>query len=154
MPQKNSFIEKLKKLIVEAAKLWIPLDERNSEKIIEGNKTKFPKGVILSVIAITVSLLMIVSSSVLLTSAQNERNSLKDEIEELDFKIAELETELSKKNEGLDIEFYAQEVLGMINREHVNAEYISSNKTDGVVKNDHNKASLTSLIEWIFQQFR
>ena len=154
MPEKNSFIEKLKKLIVEAAKLWIPLDERNSEKIIEGKKTKFPKGVMLSIMAITVSLLMIVGSSVLLTSAKNERSKLNDKIEELDFKIAELETELNKKNEGLDIEFYAQEVLGIINREHVNSEYISSNKTDEVVKGNHNKASLTSLIEWIFQQFR
>ena len=154
MPNKNEFIPKLKRLILEAAKLWIPLEERSSEKIIEGNKTRLPRGVILSVAAITVSLLMIVSSMVLLSSAQNEKNALNDEMDELDFKIAELETELNKKNEGIDIEFYAKEVLGMINKEHVNSEYISSNKTDGVVKGDYKKASFTSLIEWIFQQFK
>jgi hypothetical protein len=154
VPKKNGFISKLKELILEAAKLWIPLEERNREKIIEGNKTKIPRKVILSVMAITVSLLMIVSSVVLLSTARKESSELKDEIEELDFQIAELKTELNKKNEGLDIEFYAQEVLGMINKEHVNAEYISSNKTDGVVKSDYNKASLTSLIEWFFQQFK
>jgi len=142
---------KIKQVAKEAAKTWIPLEERNSERIVEGGKTKLPTKLILAIIVITVSLLMIVASAVLLGSAQRRQNDLKDAIEDLDFQIAELETDLNKKNEDLDIEFFAQEVLGMINQEHADAEYINSNKTDGVIKHESNKASIASLIDWIFQ---
>ena len=97
---------------------------------------------------------MIVGSVVLLGSARRTQNELKDSIEKLDFEISELNTELNKKNENLDIEFYAKEVLGMINQEHVNAEYINSNKTDGVEKHQNEKVSLASLIQWILQNLK
>ena len=97
---------------------------------------------------------MIVGSAVLLGAARREQNDLKDEIENLDFQIGELNTELNKRNEKIDIEFYAQEVLGMINQEHVNAEYINSNKTDGVEKHQVEKVSLASLINWILQNLK
>ena len=138
----------------KAAKTWIPLEERHNEKIVEGKKTKIPARFIFAIIVITIALLMIVGSAVLLGSARREQEALKDSIDDLDFQIGELNTELNKKNEGLDIEFYAEEVLGMINQEHVNAEYINSNKTDGVEKHESEKASLTSLINWIFQNLK
>ena len=156
--EKNDVTRKLvsdfKALIKKAIEIWIPIEERHEENIVEGAKIKIPKTVILSILSITVALLMIVTSAVLLWSAQNERSELKDETENLDFQIAELNTQLNKKNEGIDIEFYAEEVLGMINQEHVSAEYINSNKTDGVEKQENEKASLTSLIEWILQNLR
>ena len=49
---------------------------------------------------------------------------------------------------------YLQEVLGMISQKHVNAEYIQSNKTDGIDIKEDNKVSFSTLIEWIFQQFK
>ena len=135
----------------EAAKTWIPIEERNDERIVEGTKTKLPTKVILAIAVITISLLMIVASAVLVSTALYEQNELKDGIEDLEFQISELETDLNKKNEKIDIEYFAKEELGMINQEHVNAEYINSNKTDGVVKHETDKASITSLIDWIFQ---
>lgn len=146
--------EEIKKVAKDAVKTWIPIEERHSEQIVEGKKTKIPTGVILAILVITLSLLMIVGSAVLLGAAQREQNDLKDEIENLDFQIGELNTELNKKNEKIDIEFYAEEVLGMINQEHVNAEYINSNKTDGVEKHQNEKVSLASLIEWILQNLK
>ena len=145
---------KIKEVAKVAAKTWIPLEERHEEKIIDGGKTKFPKGIFLSIIVITISLLLIVGSIVLLNSARNEKNELVDEIESLDFEIAELQTDLNRKNENADIEIFAQESLGMIKQEHVHAEYIKNNKTDEVVKLDVEKISLKSLIQWIFQQFK
>ena len=144
----------VKKVAKEAVKTWIPVEERHNEHIVEGTKTKIPTGVILAILAITLSLLMIVGSAVLLGAARREQNDLKDEIENLDFQIGELNTELNKRNEKIDIEFYAQEVLGMINQEHVNAEYINSNKTDGVEKHQVEKVSLASLINWILQNLK
>lgn len=146
--------DKIKAVAKEAVKTWIPIEERHQERIVEGTKTKIPTGIILAILVITISLLMIVASAVLLGSAQREQSSLKESIEDLDFQISELNTELNKKNENIDIEFFAEEVLGMINQEHVNAEYINSNKTDGVVKQNDEKASLTSLINWILQNLR
>ena len=143
--------EKIKEVAKVAAKTWIPLEERHNENIVEGTKTKIPKKLILAIILITVSLLLIVMSAVILDSARNKKNALKESIEDLDSEIAQLETDLNKKNEGIDIEIFAEEVLGMINQEHANAEYIDSNKTDGVEKQEENKTSFTSLIEWFFQ---
>ena len=146
--------DKIKAVAKEAVKTWVPIEERNEEKIIEGSKTKIPTGVILAILVITISLLMIVGSAVLLGSAQREQDQLERSIEDLDFKIDELNTELNKKNEDIDIPFFAEEVLGMINQEHVNAEYIDSNKTDGVEKQNEQKASWTSLINWILQNLK
>lgn len=145
---------KIKSVAKEAVKTWVPIEERHQEQIVEGTKTKIPTGIILAILVITISLLMIVASAVLLGSAQREQSALKESIENLDFQISELNTELNKKNENIDIKFFAEEVLGMINQEHVNAEYINSNKTDGVIKQNTEKASLTSLINWILQNLR
>ena len=155
-PEKRSgeVNSKIKELTKEAVKTWVPLEERHNETIIEGKKTKFPKGVILAIFVITISLLLIVSSIVFLGSAKNEKNALEDEIKTLDFEISELKTDLDRKNENADIEIFAEEHLGMIKQEHVKAEYINSNKTDGVEKIDAEKISFKSLIQWIFQQFK
>lgn len=142
---------KIKQVAKEAAKTWIPLEEKNDEIIVQGTRSKIPVGVILAILVITISLFMIIASMVLLDSAMKEQSDLKADIEDLEFQISELETDLNKKNEKIDIEYFAEEVLGMINQEHVNAEYINSNKTDGVIKHETNKASVTSLIDWIFQ---
>ena len=144
----------IKELASKAAKIWLPIEDRHNEKIVEGKKTKIPTRLILSILTVTISLLMIVGSAVLYSSAKREQSRLNDAIEDADFQIAELNTELNKKNENLDIEFYAKEVLGMINQEHVNAEYINSNKTDGIEKHESEKASLISLINWILQNLR
>lgn len=146
--------EKLKRAAKEAAKTWVPLEERHKENIVEGGKTKLPLGIIFAIIVITISLFIIIGSAVLLHSARNEQNELKDAIESVEFQIAEAKTELNKKNEKLDIENYAKEVLGMIKQEHVSAGYIQSNKTDGVVKHNNKGASLASLIDWIVQALK
>ena len=38
----------------------------------------------------------------------------------------------------------------MIGQEHVNAEYIDSNKADGVQKHENDEFSFASLIKWFF----
>ena len=144
----------IKEVAKEAAKTWIPLNERNEEKIEQGGKTKIPGTLILAIIVITISLLMIVGSAVLLGSAKNEQNELKDKIEMLDFEISELRTDLDRKNADADIETFAKEELGMISQEHVNFEYINSNKTDELQKEETQKVSFGSLLRWIFQQLK
>lgn len=145
---------KIKEVAKVAAKTWIPLEERNEEKVVQGGKTRIPGTLILAIIVITISLLMIVGSAVLLGSAQNEQNELRDKIAAAETEIAELRTDLDRKNANADIEIFAKEELGMISQEHVNFEYISSNKTDGVEKHQSEKVSFSSLMNWIFQQFK
>lgn len=145
---------KIKESAKVAAKTWVPLEERHSEMIVEGKKTKIPMNIILSIIIITISLFLIVGSMVLLGSALSEQNDLKSQIESLDFEIAELRSDLNRKNENADIEFFAENVFGMIKQDHINAEYIKSNKTDGISKQEDDKVSFATLIDWIFQQFK
>lgn len=148
VPSKN-----IKEVAREAAKTWLPLEERKENNIVEGGKTKIPGGVILVILVITFSLFMIVASTMLLRSAKNEQNDLEDKIVQLDAEIAELRTDLDKKNAKAEIEDYAEKELGMIKQEHVNFEYITSNKTDELGKEESEKVSFSSLINWIFQQF-
>ena len=150
----GSVSSKIKKAAKRAAKTWVPIEERHNERIVEGKKTKFPTKVILSIIIITFALMLIVGSMVLVASAKNKRNALNDEIENLNFEITELKHDLEIKNDEADIEIFAEEVLGMIDQKHVNAEYIQSNKTDGIDKRESNKVSFSTLIDWIFQQFK
>ena len=133
-----------------AAKTWIPLDERNNEKCVEGKKTKMPTGAILAILVIAFSLLLIVASSMLLSSARLEQSDLKDNIEKLETEAGKLQDDLDKKNEEADIEIFAKEELGMIGQEHVNAEYIDGNKADGMQKHEGDKLSFANLIEWFF----
>ena len=90
----------------------------------------------------------------LLGSAKNEQNELEDKIAQLEWEISELRTDLNKKNAEAEIEIFAKEELGMIGQEHVNFEYINSNKTDELEKQKAEEVSFSSLIKWIFQQFK
>ena len=150
----NKITRKIKEISKEAAKTWIPLEERKKERIVQGGKTKLPASLILAILVITISLLMIVASAVLLGSAKNEQNELEDKIAHLEWEISELRTDLNKKNAEAEIEIFAKEELGMIGQEHVNFEYINSNKTDELEKQKAEEVSFSSLIKWIFQQFK
>ena len=150
----ESIVQKIKEVARVAAKTWIPLEERHKEKYAKGGTTKLPGTLIVAILIITVSLFMIVGSAALVESAQSEQNDLEYEISKLDAEIAELRTDLDKKNAQADIETFASEELGMIKQEHVNFEYINSNKTDEFEKQEADKVSFISLIEWIFQQFK
>ncbi len=141
---------KVKEAARVAAKTWIPLDERNTEKCVEGKKTKMPTGAILAILVIAFSLLLIVASSMLLSSARLEQSEIKESIGELETEVDKLQDDLDKKNEDADIEIFAKEELGMIGQEHVNAEYIDSNKADGVQKHENDEFSFASLIKWFF----
>ena len=145
---------KIKEVAKVAAKTWIPIEERKEENIVKGGKTKLHVTLILAIIVITVSLLLIVASAVLLGSAKSEQNELEEKISALDMEISELRTDLDRKNADADIEIFAKEELGMIKQEHVNFKYINSDKTDGVEKQQSEKVSFSSLINWIFQQFK
>ena len=145
---------RIKEFLLRMAKMWLPVEERKKEKVVQGGKTKFPVTLLLAIAVITFSLFMIVGSSVLLGSAQNEQNELEDKIVKLDLEISELRTDLDKKNSEAGIEKFAKEELGMIGQEHVNFEYINSNKTDELEKQKDEKVSFGSLLRWIFQQVK
>ena len=145
---------RIKEFLLRMAKIWLPVEERKKEKVVQGGKTKFPVTLLLAIAVITFSLFMIVGSSVLLGSAQNEQNELEDKIAKLDLEISELRTDLDKKNSAAGIEKFAKEELGMIGQEHVNFEYINSNKTDELEKQKDEKVSFGSLLRWIFQQVK
>ena len=145
---------KTQEFIEDMAKTWIPLDDRKKEKIVQGGKSKIPTYLIISIITVTCSLMMIVSSSVLVGSARNEQNDLEDKIAELEWEISELRTDLNKKNAEANVETFAKEELGMIGQEYVNFEYINSNKTDELEKQQNERVSFGSLMKWIFQQLK
>lgn len=147
-PKESNAKSKLAKEVKVAAKTWIPVDEMMNEEVREGKRENLPLSVIFAIVLVTLCLLLIVGSIVLLATAKQEQVQLENEIELLDQRIEQLKSDLDKKNEDADIEIFAKEELGMISQEHINAEYINTNKTDGVSKYEQSSDVFSSLIAW------
>ncbi len=129
---------------------WLPIEERNKEKLIEGKKTKLPKMMIFAIITIAFSLLLIVGSTVMLTMAQKEQATLEGELSGLRTEEKLLSEELERKNSKLGIEEFAENELGMISRDYVSVKYIKQEKGDSLETGDSEKSEEVGIF-WIFE---
>ena len=96
-------------------------DEKDLEK---GEKRRAPRGVIPTILAITLSLMLIVCSSVMVSRASAEVSSLEDKIDSLNTEIRHLEGKLEVKNDMLEIYRIATEEYGMISEDYASSRYV------------------------------
>ncbi len=107
-----------------------------AEEIRAGEKRKMPKGVLSTILIVTLSLLMIVCSTVMVSRATGEISALEDKIEVLDFEVKDLEGKLEMKNDMLDIKRIATEEYGMISAEYAASRYIDVTEEEKFEKSD------------------
>ena len=94
------------------------------EEVREGEKKRMPRGVIPTILAVSLSLMLIVCSSVMVSRASAEVSSLEERIESLNVEIRDLEGKLEVKNDMLDIYRIATEQYGMISEDYASSRYV------------------------------
>ena len=87
-------------------------------------KKRMPRGVIPTILAVTLSLMLIVCSSVMVSRASAEVSSLEDKIDSLNTEIRHLEGKLEVKNDMLEIYRIATEEYGMISEDYASSRYV------------------------------
>lgn len=118
---------------------------KQSEEVLEGEKTKLPRKVLPTMIAVTLSLMLIVCSTVMVSRATGEVNRLEGEIEALEYERADLEGKLNMKNDMLHIKDVAINQYGMISGEYADSKYVDVTGEDKIVINEE-KAKDDSLL--------
>ncbi len=106
------------------------------EEVVEGKKKRFPRGVIPTLAAVTLSLLLIVCSAVMVSRASREVSILEDDVEELMEVRDDLATVLEVKNNMLDIKRVAIEEFNMISREYAKSVFIDVKEDEKIVLYD------------------
>ena len=129
---------------------WFLFDK--DEDVVEGEKKRVPKKVIPTVLAITLSCLLIVCSSVMVSRATADVGALEDRVDSLSFEIRDLEGKLNVKNDMLEIRRIAVEEYGMISEGFASSRYVdvsSGEKLESVKKNKNKESWFKELLRAI-----
>ena len=133
---------------VKTAVEWIDIDDRDYR--IEGEYKKIPFGVMCSIVAIAISLLLIVAGNIMVSQASMELWALEEEYEVYKEYETELKSKLAIKNDLRYIEYIARTELGMVDREHAEVIYIGDkpqNKVEAYDEaSDNDKIGLSALL--------
>ncbi len=101
---------------------WFELE--SGDEVREGEKRRMPRGVIPTILAVSLSLMLIVCSSVMVSRASAEVSALEDKIDSLGVEIRDLEGKLEVKNDMLEIYRIATEQYGMISEDYASSRYV------------------------------
>ncbi len=130
------------------AKDWFLVEGGEEERDVK--KKKIPAGVISTVFAVALSLMLVVCSSVMVSRASASVSSLEDRIDSLCYEINDLEGKLEVKNNMLDIKRIATEEYGMISADYASSRYIDMKDDEKLVAVDGDRASES----WLTQLLR
>ena len=139
-----------KEELTEFSKEWFLFEEEAEVRV--GEKKRMPQKVIPTILAVTLSLMLIVCSSVMVSRASADVSSLEDKIDKLSFEIRDLEGKLEVKNNMLDIKRIAVEEYGMISAGFASSRYVDvreEEKLEGVEKDSKKTSWLTELFRAI-----
>ena len=101
---------------------WFLLEK--GDEVREGEKRRMPRGVIPTLLAVSLSLMLIVCSSVMVSRASAEVSALEEKIDSLNVEIRDLEGKLEVKNDMLEIYRIATEQYGMISEDYASSRYV------------------------------
>ncbi len=139
-----------KEELTEFSREWFLFE--NDAEVREGEKKRIPHSVIPTILAVTLSLLLVVCSSVMVSRASAEVGSLEDKIDQLSFEIRDLEGKLEVKNNMLDIKRIAVEEYGMISAGYASSRYVDvreDEKLEGVEDDSKKSSWLSELLRAI-----
>lgn len=111
-----------KEELTDFGEKWFLIESETEVK--EREKRRVPHGVIPTIFAVTLSLMLIVCSSVMVSRASSEVSSLEDKIDSLNVEIRHLEGKLEVKNDMLEIYRIATEEYGMISEDYASSRYV------------------------------
>ena len=102
---------------------WFPIEKE--QKCEKSEVKKMPAGVLGAMLTVTLCCVMIVSSSVMVSLSVREASILQSKLDALDKQYTTLNTELSLKNDMLEIERIAVEEYNMVRSEFVSTQVLT-----------------------------
>ena len=116
--------------LAEVSRDWFPIEKE--ERIEKSDAKKMPAGVLGAMLAVTLCCVMIVGSSVMVSLSIREASILQSELDALNKQYTTLNTELSLKNDMLEIERIAVEEYGMVRSDFVSTKVLTTDSENTV----------------------
>ena len=121
--------------LAEISRDWFPIEkEQKSDK---SEAKKMPAGVLGAMLTLTLCCVMIVGSSVMVSLSVREASILQNKLDALDKQYTTLNTELSLKNDMLEIERIAVEEYNMVRSEFVPTQVLTTESENTVEVYEH-----------------
>ena len=116
--------------LAELSRDWFPIEKE--QKCDKSEVKKMPAGVLGAMLTLTLCCVMIVSSSVMVSLSLRETSILQSKLDALDKQYTTLNTELSLKNDMLEIERIAVEEYNMVRSEFVPTQVLTTESENTV----------------------
>ncbi|MBR5881760.1 MAG: hypothetical protein IKZ16_08725 [Clostridia bacterium] len=114
----------------ELSRDWFPVEQE--QKCDKTEAKKMPAGVLGAMLTVTLCCVMIVGSSVMVSLSLREASILQNKLDALDKQYTTLNTELSLKNDMLEIERIAVEEYGMVRSDFVSTQVLTTDSRNSV----------------------
>ena len=116
--------------LAEISRDWFPIEKE--QKCERSEVKKMPAGVLGAMLTVTLCCVMIVGSSVMVSLSVREASILQNKLDALDKQYTTLNTELSLKNDMLEIERIAVEEYNMVRSEFVPTQVLTTESENTV----------------------
>ena len=116
--------------LAEISRDWFPIEKE--QKCEKSEVKKMPAGVLGAMLTVTLCCVMIVGSSVMVSLSVREASILQNKLDALDKQYTTLNTELSLKNDMLEIERIAVEEYNMVRSEFVPTQVLTTESENTV----------------------
>ena len=116
--------------LAEISRDWFPIEKE--QKCDKSEVKKMPVGVLGAMLTVTLCCVMIVGSSVMVSLSLREASILQNKLDALDKQYTTLNTELSLKNDMLEIERIAVEEYNMVRSDFVPTQVLTTQRENTV----------------------
>ncbi len=116
--------------LAKASRDWFPIEKE--ERCEKSDAKKMPAGVLGAMLTVTLCAFMIVGSSVMVSLSVREASILQSELDALNKQYTTLNTELSLKNDMLEIERIAVQEYGMVRSDFVSTQVLTTESENTV----------------------
>ena len=116
--------------LAELSRDWFPSEKE--QKCEKAEIKKMPAGVLGAMLTVTLCCVMIVGSSVMVSLSLREASILQNKLDALDKQYTTLNTELSLKNDMLEIERIAVEEYGMVRSDFISTQVLTTESENSV----------------------
>ncbi len=116
--------------LAEISRDWFPIEKE--QKCDKSEVKKMPAGVLGAMLTVTLCCVMIVGSSVMVSLSLREASILQNKLDALDKQYTTLNTELSLKNDMLEIERIAVEEYNMVRSDFVPTQVLTTQSENTV----------------------
>jgi cell division protein FtsL len=116
--------------LAEISRDWFPIEKE--ERCEKSDAKKMPAGVLGAMLTVTLCAFMIVGSSVMVSLSVREASILQSELDALNKQYTTLNTELSLKNDMLEIERIAVQEYGMVRSDFVSTQVLTTESENTV----------------------